>query len=131
MGLAKMQLVGHSLGAYLATCYTLRYPERVSRLVLLSPAGVPRGPESIVGPAREVVDEQGAITRQKGHNVAQEVESASTANVERMREEQKEEKRKETRTQKLFTYLWEEGWSPFQVVRTMTVFGPLLVGRVR
>jgi cardiolipin-specific phospholipase len=44
-GLDKMVLVGHSLGGYLASAYAVRYPERVSGLILVSPAGIPRGPE--------------------------------------------------------------------------------------
>ena len=39
-----MVLVGHSLGGYLASAYTVRYPDRVTGLVLLSPAGIPHGP---------------------------------------------------------------------------------------
>ena len=38
-------LQGHSLGGYLATAYTEKYPERVERLLLSSPVGVPRKPE--------------------------------------------------------------------------------------
>lgn len=44
MGIERMVLVGHSLGGYLSAAYTVRYPERVSGLVLVSPAGVPKGP---------------------------------------------------------------------------------------
>lgn len=40
MQLERMVLVGHSLGGYLSVAYALRYPERVSRLVLVSPAGI-------------------------------------------------------------------------------------------
>ena len=48
MGINKMTLVGHSLGAYLVTAYALKYPQHVSRLVLLSPAGVNAAPGSTV-----------------------------------------------------------------------------------
>ena len=39
MKIGKMYLVGHSFGGYLATCYAEKYPERIEKLVLLSPAG--------------------------------------------------------------------------------------------
>ena len=44
VGVRRMILIGHSLGGYLSAAYTVRYPNRVSGLILLSPAGVPRGP---------------------------------------------------------------------------------------
>jgi cardiolipin-specific phospholipase len=45
MGLEKMTLIGHSLGAYLSVAYALRHPTHVSKLILLSPVGVPRDPD--------------------------------------------------------------------------------------
>jgi len=41
---AKFNLLGHSFGAYLAACYTLRNPAHVSRLILADPWGVPVRP---------------------------------------------------------------------------------------
>lgn len=40
MQIERLVLVGHSLGAYLSLAYTLKYPERVDRLVLVSPAAI-------------------------------------------------------------------------------------------
>jgi pimeloyl-ACP methyl ester carboxylesterase len=39
MGISKMLLCSHSIGGYLSTCYALEYPQHVSKLVLISPAG--------------------------------------------------------------------------------------------
>jgi len=43
-GIESMDLLGHSIGGYLAACYAEGHPSRISRLVLLSPAGVPKEP---------------------------------------------------------------------------------------
>lgn len=122
MGLEKMTLIGHSLGGYLSVAYTLRYPTRVSKIILLSPAGIPHGPSTEV-PAREVTDAQ--VTG----DASDEAEPATHGKVNEMRSGQRAEQRKESRARKLFTYLWEEGWSPFQVVRTTGIWAPMLVGK--
>jgi pimeloyl-ACP methyl ester carboxylesterase len=41
LGLESMMLVGHSMGGYLAAAYALRYPERVPKVVLADPWGMP------------------------------------------------------------------------------------------
>lgn len=38
LGLERMTLVGHSMGAILASAYATKYPTRIERLVLVSPA---------------------------------------------------------------------------------------------
>lgn len=38
----KMILAGHSMGGYLSVAYCEKYPERVEKLILLSPVGVPK-----------------------------------------------------------------------------------------
>jgi cardiolipin-specific phospholipase len=136
-GIARMQLYGHSLGGYLATAYALRHPDRVARLVLISPAGIPRDPADALAPARELTESQDESIRGPagaaganvgGGNAAKE---ATRPAVERVRSEQKDVGRKnQSRTRQLFMYLWEEGWSPFQVVRSTGVWGPLIIGKV-
>ena len=125
MKLEKMTLVGHSLGAYMSVAYALKYPTRVSRLVLLSPAGVPRDPNTTV-PSREVTDDQ---TIEAGYVSVNDAQLATKAKVEEIKSEQRNQGRRQGRLWKVFTYLWEEGWSPFQVVRSAMWYGPILVGK--
>lgn len=98
-GFDKMTLVGHSLGGYLSAAYALRHPDRVSRLILLSPAGIPRNPNK------------------------------PTAAEEATLEAVAEAEQKQSLLRRLGMHAWEAGWSPFQIVRSATFFGPLLVGR--
>ncbi|KAB5595566.1 Abhydrolase domain-containing protein [Ceratobasidium theobromae] len=125
MGIEQMSLVGHSLGAYLSTAYALKYPTRVSRLILLSPAGVPRDPNSTEELSREIdltPDQSGAVNG--------EAVPATDARVGAVKAQQQEAKREESTLRKVATYLWEEGWSPFQIVRSAAFYGPWLVGKV-
>jgi cardiolipin-specific phospholipase len=128
MGLPKMTLVAHSLGAYFSVVYALRYPDRVSRLVLLSPAGVPRGP-NFSQPSRELTDEGAGAPVANGD--LKSVENPTQKQVEEIRESQRDNQRQQSRTRRFFMYLWEEGWSPFQVIRATTFWGPMLIGKVR
>jgi pimeloyl-ACP methyl ester carboxylesterase len=41
LGLARPHVVGHSMGGYIALRHAAEYPERVDRLALVAPAGVP------------------------------------------------------------------------------------------
>lgn len=42
LGLETVHLVGHSMGGQIAVHFAVRYPERLGRLVLVDPAGLPR-----------------------------------------------------------------------------------------
>lgn len=41
-GIDKMLMCSHSLGAYMSILYTIKYPEHVQKLLLVSPAGIYR-----------------------------------------------------------------------------------------
>lgn len=136
MSLPKMTLIGHSLGAYFSVAYALKYPDRVHKLILLSPAGVPRGP-NFEEPSRELTDHgdgQASSTASSSTNPAAKEKStfhrATKGRVEDIRKEQKEKRRQESRSRRILTYMWEEGWSPFQLVRSTFVWGPMLIGKV-
>ncbi|XP_056439487.1 1-acylglycerol-3-phosphate O-acyltransferase ABHD5-like [Gadus chalcogrammus] len=45
VGLEDMVLLGHNLGGYLATAYTLKHPHRVKHLLLVEPWGFPGRPD--------------------------------------------------------------------------------------
>lgn len=125
MGLEKMTLIGHSLGAYFSVAYALRYPTRVHKLILLSPAGVPHDPNNLTTLSREWTD-----TGDAASFVSAPAVPAGGNQVRSIRKEQSS-KRQESRVGKLITYLWEEGWSPFQIVRSTLFWGPMLVGKVQ
>lgn len=128
MDLPKMTLIGHSLGAYFSVAYALRYPDRVTKLILLSPAGVPRDPND--DPSRELTDVGPNQSRPEISRELSSLERATTVKINSVREEQKEIKARESNMRRLFTYLWEEGWSPFQVVRSTLFWSPMLIGKV-
>ncbi|XP_053570239.1 1-acylglycerol-3-phosphate O-acyltransferase ABHD5 isoform X2 [Bombina bombina] len=46
IGLEKMILLGHNLGAFLASAYSLKYPSRVKSLILVEPWGFPNRPDN-------------------------------------------------------------------------------------
>ena len=130
MGLKSMTIVGHSLGAYLSVAYALKYPERVHKLVLLSPAGVPHNPNT-EEPERELTDNEAEI--QHPHPPTVKEKSTFQRTTDRRSEKvnhASEKKPAESKSRRLIHYLWDEGWSPFQVVRSTVFWGPLLIGKV-
>jgi len=128
MGIQKMNLIGHSLGGYLSVAYALRHPERVSRLILLSPAGVPLDPNSLVGEQEfgETAPE-GANATRSGSPVAL-ARKPSRDEVEHQHK-MAQEKQNQSTFRRFAMWAWEEGWSPFQIVRRLAFWGPMVVGK--
>lgn len=62
-------LCGHSLGGYLCSVYTSKFPQQVKKLLLLSPVGYMQKPEDFDLKRVEVItvyDENGEKVRNKG-----------------------------------------------------------------
>jgi len=126
MGIKKMTLVGHSLGAYLVTAYALKWPERVARLVLLSPAGVNRGEGSSVPDVeltRSRSNPEPAERRGAGREVSP---NQKNGDIQRIKKEQEEEqnKRKDSWGRRLVSYWLVCSWksaSPSPFFRPWTV----------
>ncbi len=108
-GLEKVTLVGHSLGGYLAVRYAIKYPERVDKVVLVSPVGVPKNPydkDTTAGPTLNTGSPQTTLIS--------EFDDPET-------EPQKNP------LPKWITTLWDLNFSPFFFVRFAGPFGPKLV----
>jgi len=56
VGIGEMILIGHSLGGYLASSYCLQNPEKLIKLILLSPVGVPEVPPDMQRQFQERTD---------------------------------------------------------------------------
>jgi cardiolipin-specific phospholipase len=54
--LTNFFLCGHSLGGFLASIYTTKYPQHVKKLILLSPVGFTQKPDNFDIGRIEVID---------------------------------------------------------------------------
>ncbi|KAG1300083.1 hypothetical protein G6F66_000288 [Rhizopus arrhizus] len=125
VGINKMTLSGHSLGGYFATCYALKYPERVEKLILISPAGIPEAPsEKVTKPD----DQSPQETLQKEANeigAAYQAEAAAAENVAKQKTDSETPARRKIPA--WATYLWEKNVTPMSIIRMTGPFGARLV----
>ncbi|KAJ1804222.1 hypothetical protein LPJ75_005646, partial [Coemansia sp. RSA 2598] len=139
MGLEKMTLCGHSFGGYMSALYALKYPERVERLVLISPIGVPRPPDGYEKMLREG---RGPLRRPRGTTpVASSSDSSdskdtsgnistSTSGAESIKAEQLDPPSPNMRRTLFFRVamsLWERNFAPQWLVRSAGPFGRRLI----
>ncbi|KAK1923840.1 Alpha/Beta hydrolase protein [Papiliotrema laurentii] len=126
VGVDKMVLVGHSLGGYLASAYAVRYPDRVSGLILVSPAGVPHGPDYKRYPTSEEGNLDEAVNAANAElNQGQREAKGEAKEWQKSREESATRKY----MMKFFVWSWEKGVSPFAFLRNMGPWGPMFAAR--
>lgn len=122
VGLEKMTLFGHSLGGYFATCYALKYPERVEKLILVSPAGIP---ENAQVPAQVDQSPQETLVKEATEiNASYQADAAAVENIAKQQNIPAPPRRK---IPSWATYLWDRNVTPMSIVRLMGPFGPGLV----
>lgn len=136
--LDKFTMVGHSLGGYLSTAYALKYPQRVNKLILVSPVGVPKSPyeseeeemknageERQDGLDREFQQDQLETTT----TTSQDKNDTSSSSKPQTTTEIKPKPKPMKAPSSLWTHLWEANVSPFSLVRLSYFAGPKLVSR--
>ncbi|EIW71763.1 hypothetical protein TREMEDRAFT_22144, partial [Tremella mesenterica DSM 1558] len=129
MGLDRIILVGHSLGGYLASAYTVRYPERVRSLILVSPAGIPRGPEWKHFPTSGQTSEADMTDMaQHGEPPVAEEEHVPEPKGE-ARQWNQNPSMFARGARRFFIWGWDKGLSPFSILRALGPWAPMTVGR--
>ncbi|KAG0038992.1 hypothetical protein BGZ82_010107 [Podila clonocystis] len=106
----KMILIGHSLGGYLSAVYALKHPERVEKLILASPVGIPENPEAQKAPLPNPPESSGSGSGSPSPK------SANTAPAP-----------PSSLLRKLAIGAWERNITPQAVMRFTGPFGPSLV----
>ncbi len=132
--LNKFILIGHSMGGYLSMIYTLKHPERVSKLILISPVGVERN-----GYSKEVEDQivsnknvdlnKFDLNKKDAPDFEQElIVSQSAITGDDLKEEGEEKEYvKIPHMPKIAIYLWSKHWSPFAVMKAFGPIGPRII----
>ncbi|KAI9277245.1 Alpha/Beta hydrolase protein [Phascolomyces articulosus] len=135
VGLEKMVLMGHSLGGYFSTCYALKYPERVEKLVLISPAGIAQAPPEQQEPSadknatpQQVISKDAAQLNAKVQSgTADTLDDAATQNDAGSDSDDSEPPQPRRKIPGWAKYLWDKNVTPMSIVRTIGPFGASLV----
>ncbi|KAI5845081.1 Alpha/Beta hydrolase protein [Morchella snyderi] len=77
-GIERFTLLGHSFGGYLSVRYALKYKERVNKLILVSPVGVPEDPYAV---REDLPDAEAKSNLQDEYMQTQEEATRSNPNI--------------------------------------------------
>ncbi|KAJ2802124.1 hypothetical protein H4R20_003403 [Coemansia guatemalensis] len=120
MGIERMTLCGHSFGGYMSALYALRYPDRVEKLVLASPIGVPAQPADFEERLREGRGPARRRLPAKGEATTPEYEDAAAAEPE-------QPSRSRMLMFRVLMGLWERNYAPQWLVRSTGPFSRRLI----
>lgn len=129
----RFTLIGHSLGGYLSCCYALKYPERVEKLVLLSPVGL----ETSAFDLTEFKDGSNTATSKDttfvpGPNIEEEFEPLHE-NMKKLKRngflasDQNGHVQTLPNLPTVFKFIWRQEISPFTLIRKAGMLGPSLM----
>ncbi|KAK9326903.1 Alpha/Beta hydrolase protein [Lipomyces starkeyi] len=118
VGIEKFTLMAHSMGGYIAVAYALRHPERIKKLILVSPAGVPRDPWVV---HEDEAHQPSSALGSEFTSTQADTTKHSTKPVDKRATELKRP------IPKWLVFLWEHHVSPFSFVRYTGPLGPQLV----
>ncbi|KAL2754266.1 hypothetical protein ACRALDRAFT_1063165 [Sodiomyces alcalophilus JCM 7366] len=138
----RFTLVGHSLGGYLSVAYALKYPGRLKKLVLVSPAGIPEDPfavnEDMPEPGmstleNEFTQDQESVVHEQNGRVKSDMQEAvraarASTTTTTTTTNGKDNKNKAKRPLPgWLVWLWDANVSPFSIVRFSGPLGPRFV----
>jgi cardiolipin-specific phospholipase len=130
----RFTLMGHSLGGYLAVAYALKYPGRLKKLILASPAGIPENPyavsEKLPEPnestmAAEFTEDQETVTQ--GHAKINQSDNKRAPSVTSQTSTTTTTNAPARKLPPWFVWLWDANFSPFTLVRMTGPLGPRFV----
>ncbi|ROT40728.1 abhydrolase domain-containing protein [Sodiomyces alkalinus F11] len=142
----RFTLVGHSLGGYLSIAYALKYPGRLKKLVLVSPAGMPEDPfavsEAMPEPdmstlENEFTQDQESVVHDERNRANAQVKTnkATTTTTTTTTTNGESTNGKSTNSNNApkrplpgwLVWLWDANVSPFSIVRFTGPLGPRFV----
>jgi len=129
----KFTLMGHSLGGYLAVSYAIKYPGRLNKLILASPAGIPADPWAVNAEMPE--PEESTMVNEFSQSQESIVNRESSGdNKDYMQAKDKKTAAKTNTTTPerrrvpgWVSWLWDANVSPFSIVRLAGPLGPRVV----
>ncbi|KAJ2452833.1 hypothetical protein EV183_002642 [Coemansia sp. RSA 2336] len=122
VGIERMTLCGHSFGGYMSALYALKHPDRVEKLVLISPIGIPEPPPDYDEKLRQGFGPARRRSAPADKPSTPEYEPAEDSN-----DSSAPPSRSRIMWFRLAMGLWERNFAPQWIVRSAGPFGRRLI----